>query len=149
MNKRSITWGLLAGLMMLGNAATNAATGNADEQAVITAENQVAKANQTNNVEMAVSFLADQYVSTDQDGMVLTGKAANVADYKLANFSSYEISDLKVMVFGNAAVATGAYATKGTYKGKPFDSHGRFTDTWVKHDGKWQTVASHYSHIKK
>ena len=49
----------------------------------------------------------------------------------------------------DAAVATGTYASKGTYKGQPFDSRGRSTDTWDKMNGKWLLVATHYWHIKK
>jgi ketosteroid isomerase-like protein len=52
-------------------------------------------------------------------------------------------------VFGDAAVATGTFASQGTYKGKPFDHRGRFTDTWVKQNGKWLCVASHESLINK
>ena len=52
-------------------------------------------------------------------------------------------------MYGDAAIATSAYASKGTYQGKPFDSRGRNTDTWVKMNGKWLLVATHYSHIKK
>jgi hypothetical protein len=37
---------------------------------------------------------------------------------------------------------TGVYREKGTYKGKPYQRRGRFTDTWVKQKGTWQCVAS-------
>jgi hypothetical protein len=39
-------------------------------------------------------------------------------------------------------------ADKGTYKGKPFNHRGRFTDTWVRLNGKWLCVATHSSLIK-
>jgi ketosteroid isomerase-like protein len=150
MNIRSINnWRLLAGLVILSGAAVNAATAGTAEQDVIAAENQEAKAVQANNVELYGSFLADKYVQTDQDGTVLVGKAAALADEKAYTISSEELSDLKVTVYGDTAIATGTYVAKGTYKSKPFDNRGRFTDTWVKLDGKWQLVADHYSIIKK
>jgi hypothetical protein len=47
------------------------------------------------------------------------------------------------------AVVAGVYHAKGSYKGKPFDHYGRFTDTWVYLNGKWLCVASHTSALKK
>jgi len=146
MNAKSIICGLFAGVMMLGGAAAMADTA---EQAVIAAEHQALKAAQTNNADLAASLTADNYVSTDQDGTVIVGKAANVADMKETHITGDEVTDLKVTVYGDAAIATGTFVAKGTYKGKPFDDRGRFTDTWVKTNGKWLCVASHSSLIKK
>ena len=101
------------------------------------------------NADLMAPLLADNFVSTDQDGTVLVGKAANLADMKNSTVTSYETTDLKVTVFGDAAVATGTYAFRGTYKGEPIDHRGRYTDTWVKLNGKWLQVASHASLIKK
>jgi len=36
-----------------------------------------------------------------------------------------------------------------TYKRQPFDHYGRFTDTWMYLNGKWQCIASHTNLIKK
>jgi hypothetical protein len=30
-------------------------------------------------------------------------------------------------------------------KGKPWERRGRFTDTWMILDGRWQCIASHFS----
>lgn len=146
---RNTICGLLAGLAMLTGATAAMATAGEAEQAVIAAENQAAKALQTNNAELFGSLLADKYVYTDQDGTVFAGKAANIADMKFTTWTTEETADLKVTVFGNTAIATGTFVAKGTYKGKSFDDRGRFTDTWVKMNGKWQVVASHASLIKK
>ena len=146
MNTRSIIWGLVTGMMLLGGAAARADT---DEQAVIAAEHQTDKAFLTMNADLMAPLLAENFVSTDQDGTVFVGKAANLADMKNSTVTSYETTDLKVTVYGDAAIATSTYASKGKYKGKPFDSRGRSTDTWVKMNGKWLLVATHYSHIKK
>lgn len=145
-NTKSIILGLLAGVLMLSGLAAQAGMA---EEAVIAGENQILKSQQTNNVDLQAPLLADKYVSTDQDGKVIVGKEANLADAKLTTFSSTELMDLKVTVFGDTAIATGAFASKGKYKDKPFDDRGRFTDTWVRLNGKWLCVASHQSLIKK
>jgi len=56
---------------------------------------------------------------------------------------------VKMNFFGDTAVITGVYHTQGTYKSKPYDHTGRFTDTWVFDMGKWQCVSSHTSLLKK
>ena len=145
MNTRSIILGLLSGVLMLSGLAAKAGTA---EEAVIAGENQITKSQQTNNVELQAPLLADKYVATDEDGTVLIGKEANLADAKLTTFSSMELTDLKVTVFGDTAIATGTFADKGTYKGKAFNHRGRFTDTWVRMNGKWLCVATHSSLIK-
>jgi ketosteroid isomerase-like protein len=58
-------------------------------------------------------------------------------------------TDVKVLMYSNSAVVAGIYHAKGTNSGKAFDHFGRFTDTWVKLNGKWQCVASHTSNLKK
>ncbi len=52
-------------------------------------------------------------------------------------------------MYADSAVVVGAYRTKGSYQGKPYEHVGRFTDTWVFLDGRWQCVASHTSLLKK
>ena len=149
MKTKNINWRLLAGLVILSGAAVNAATAGTAEQDVTAAENQMVKALQANNVDLASSMVADKYVQTDSDGVFIAGKAAGEADAKAYTFSKLDLSDLKVTAYGDTAIATGAFASKGTYKGKAFDDRGRFTDTWVKLDGKWQLVATQNTRIKK
>ncbi len=88
-------------------------------------------------------FEADDIVSTDPSGRV-TDKAQDKQDLSSGDlkFDSMEVSDLKVNVYGNTAVATGTNALKGTYKGQDISGTYRFTDTWAKRNGKWQVVAS-------
>ena len=56
-----------------------------------------------------------------------------------------EMSDLKIRLQNNVAVVTGSYHEHGESAGKPYDLRDRLTDIWVKVDGKWQLIASHYS----
>lgn len=149
MTTRNLIWGSLALLMMVSGAAQAAAAG-ADEQAVAAAEQQWLKSQQTNNVELLAPLLAAKVVETSADGKVFAGKEAVLADAKSDTWSSVDYTDLKVTVFGHTAIATGTFAGKGKdAAGKPLDDQVRFTDTWVKMDGKWLCVATHDSRIKK
>jgi hypothetical protein len=50
---------------------------------------------------------------------------------------------MKVRLYGEAAVVTGFGRHSGTYKGVPFrDPQVRWTDTWIRINGRWQCVAS-------
>jgi len=63
--------------------------------------------------------------------------------------TSWVKDEMKVRVYGDAAVVTGRDTIKETYKGKDTSDQYRFTDTWVKRAGRWQCVAAHSSVIAK
>ncbi len=56
---------------------------------------------------------------------------------------SLELSDLNVRVEGNTAVVVGVNHVKGRDEnGKPVDRRVRFTDTFIKRDGRWLAWAT-------
>lgn len=95
-------------------------------------------------------LLAATFISTDNDG-TFTNKAQFLADNKDLSYAPSIMSneDEKVFLYGNTAVVAGIYHAKGLNKGRVFDHHGRFTDTWVYLSGKWVCVATHTSALKK
>ena len=119
------------------------------EQAVTGLEQQWADASKASNPDVIAPLLADNFVNTDSDSKV-TDKSSTLARVKGAKWETNEISDVKVTVFGNTAIATGDWRGKGASSdGKQVDSHERWTDTWMKmSNGKWQCLASHSSLIK-
>lgn len=106
-------------------------------------ENQWLQAAKTQNPDLIAADYDDRFVNTDSSGKV-TNKAQGLAELKAMKFASAEYENVQVTVFGDTAIATGGFRGKGTdAKGKPFDVHGRWTDTWVKMpSGKWLCVAS-------
>lgn len=52
----------------------------------------------------------------------------------------YAMDDLQVRLFGDAALLTGTTLMHGTWRGRPFSSHYRFTDTYIRRDGAWRVV---------
>lgn len=146
--RKSLAWAPLAAMMMMSAAAALAA--ETDEQAVKNNELTWMKSQQSNNVDLVAPLFADNIVETTGEGKVFSGKAAVLADAKTQTWSSVDYTDLKVMVIGRTAVATGTFVGKGTSGGKALDARTRFTDTWVKGaDGKWLCVATHDSEIKR
>ena len=145
--KRTLVWCAVALMSLMVAAQTKDNSGT--EQAVAGLEQQWIDAAKASNPDALAPLLADKFVNTSSDGKVI-GKAETLAHTKAAKWETNQISDVKVTVFGNTAIATGDWAGKGTDEnGKPVDAHERWTDTWLKmSDGKWQCVASHSSTIK-
>jgi ketosteroid isomerase-like protein len=96
------------------------------------------------------AMIGDSFINTEYDGEV-SDKSKFLADIKDPQFkpTSLAIQDVKVTMYADAAVIVGSYRTKGTYQGKPYEHLGRFTDTWVYAQGRWQCAASHTSLLKK
>jgi ketosteroid isomerase-like protein len=140
-------WGFLA----LSNVTISRAEGSSGdiEKAIAALEQKWAQAETANNADLIAPLIADKFIITESDGQAMD-RAAFLADERSNQYSSSEIDDLKIRVFGDTAIATYALRQKYTSKGKAFDTHVRETDTWVKMpSGAWQCVASHGSKIKK
>src|SRR5579863_2604396 len=145
--KRTWMW-CLVGLLSLGGAALSqdSTAGNGTEKAVAALEQQWLQSQKTNNPDLVAPLLADKFVNTQSDGKVMN-KGESLANAKATKYASADYEDVKVTVFGDTAIATGAFKAMGTdATGKPMDTHERWTDTWVKMPGgKWQCVATHGS----
>ena len=135
--------------LMVAVQAKDDKMGGGTEKAIAALEQQWVDAAKANNTDALAPLLSDKFVNTDSDGKV-TGKAETLANAKASKMETDQISDVKVTVFENTAIATGDWVGKGTdSKGKPVDTRERWTDTWMKmSNGKWQCVASHSSTIK-
>jgi ketosteroid isomerase-like protein len=90
-------------------------------------------------------ILADDLFFTDA-----AGKVNNKAQYIMAIIKSPDISliesvgsdDLKIRLYGDAAVVTGRSGIRGRPRHPATRNLFRFTDLWVKRQGRWQVVAS-------
>jgi ketosteroid isomerase-like protein len=78
-------------------------------------------------------------------------KTRIIADLKSGDlkFESSKLEDMKVHVYGNAAIVTYATTDKGAYKGKDISGRYRWTDVFIKRGGNWQLVAGHGTRITK
>ena len=119
-------------------------------QSIIKLENQWAKDSVAGNAAGVGALLADDVVIIDSDGTTY-GKAESLDQVKKAKWVTNAVSDVKVTVHGNTAVASGVWTGKGTdAKGKAVDTKERFADTWVKiPSGKWLCIASASATMKK
>jgi ketosteroid isomerase-like protein len=117
-----------------------------DSSKVIAMENAWNQAELSNDANAVQLLLTDDFVMTTGEGN-LYNKSQIVASIRDKSYQpdALQSSDMVVHAHGNTAVVTGAYYEKGTDKGKPWERHGRFTDTWIFMDNRWQCLASHFS----
>ena len=147
--KRITPWCVLSVILLAAATWSLAQKNTGIEKTIADLEQQWLKSQQTNNAAPLETLLANGFTNTSSDGSV-SNKAESIAQAKATKYTSVDYLDLKVMVFGDTAIALGNFRGKGTdASGKPIDSNERFTDTWTKMpNGKWQCVASHQSTIK-
>lgn len=94
------------------------------------------------------SILAADWSVIDLTGHVLT-KAQLMQEFGSGDrkIESGSVDDLNVRMFGGTAVVTGRSVLAGSYQGKRASVTQRFTDVFVKRDGRWQAVASQGTQI--
>jgi ketosteroid isomerase-like protein len=143
---------LMLAVVMLGlSCATALLAGDRDtEKAITDLEYKWAEAQKAGDAKAVAPMLSESFINTDTDAQTY-GKERLLSNLKGGTWEQNGISDVKVSVYGNAAIATGAWAGKGVDgDGSKIDRHERWTDTWVKGaDGKWQCVASQQTAAKK
>ena len=120
------------------------------EKVVSDLEYQWAEAQRLGNADVVGPMLADTFTNTDVEAETY-GKSQLLSNLKGGKWEENGISDVKVKVYGDAAVATGSWRGKGVDgDGTRVDRSERWTDTWVKMpNGNWQCVASQQTTSKK
>jgi len=148
MNVRYLTATLIGSLVLAMPVLADTAKPATPEQTLIALEQKLTDSQQNNTADSVAALYDENIVQTNTDGSMSIGRAAVVAEAKKNKFTSATMADAKVAFFGDVAITTGTWTAKGTYGGKAFDSHGRWTDTWVKKaGGQWLLVAAHASYL--
>jgi len=141
---------LLLALISLSQAAAQKSKDDSQETKLLVMEHLWNEAQVNRDARVLDAMVGSQFINTEYDGEV-SDKAKFLADIKDPQFkpTSLTIQDVKVNMYADAAVVVGIYHTKGMYQNKPYEHFGRFTDTWIYSEGRWQCVASHTSLLKK
>jgi ketosteroid isomerase-like protein len=147
---RTIVCCLLLTALSVGHAAAQRSKDDSQENKLLMMEHLWNEAQVNRDAGALDGMIGPAFVNTEWDGEV-SDKAKFLADIKDPRFkpTSLTIQDMKVSMYGDSAVVVGIYHSKGTYQGKPYEHIGRFTDTWVYTQGRWQCAASHTSLLKK
>lgn len=122
-----------------------------DEAELIELQQRLVQAWLTGDRTMVERLIAPEWISTGPDGST-TDRAtvlAQVFETAVHKIRGLEIDDVKVRAFGDAAVVTGRTHGLGEFEGSGYDVIIRFTDTFVRREGRWQAVASHASLVQE
>jgi ketosteroid isomerase-like protein len=131
----------LCGVALCGTAYARSVT---VEQEVINVEHQWKQAVVDRDRTALDQFYAEEYISTDAEGLVWTKKQdIDIDTAGASRLTSFRFEDLKVQVYGETAVVTGRLFTEGFVAGAPSQNLSRFTDVFVRIDGRWRCVATH------
>lgn len=118
-----------------------------DRAALAQIQQDLAKAWVSGDRATIERIIAPEWRSTGPDGRS-SDRASVVGDVfekRVHRIRRLEIDDVRVQVFGDAAVVTGRTHGTGDFRGTPYDVVIRFTDTFVRRANQWQAVASHSS----
>jgi hypothetical protein len=149
MRKLLLVGGLYAYVCLMVST-TSRCDALADQGKLLALENAWNQAQLHHDAKAVEGLISDNFVYTDYDGTVMN-KTDFLADLRDPEYRATLIAneDVKVFPYQNVAIVVGTYHTKGTYKRKPFEHYGRFTDTWIFEKSIWRCVASHTNLIKK
>jgi len=112
------------------------------ESEIAALERSWAAAQKANDASTIAPLLADNYIEVLPDGSLMN-KSQVLDDAKKSKYEMIELSDLKIISFGDTAIVVGTFDAKHFDKnGKPLQDHERYVDTWRKMPGgKWQCIA--------
>ena len=133
---------LALALAVVGNLAISAQS--KPEQELLKLEDDWCTADLKQDAALLGRILATDFTSVGSRGGTNT-RESTLAGYKdkTSSTTACANSNMKVRIYGDAAVVTGTSTASGTYKGAAYkDRQALWTDTFIRRDGRWQCVAS-------
>ena len=139
---------LSAALLTLMVPSMGRADDAAAEKQVAMLSKQLREADLKGDTEAMDALLSDDWVVIEPDGN-LVSKAQNARNFKDGSvaFEAMDPSEVKVRVYGDAAVVTSRVHVKLKVKGEKVDTHVRVSEFYAKPGGKWQCVSTQVTSI--
>ena len=94
-------------------------------------------------------FLADEFTMvTNRGSLIDKGQwLENMLERVGRDFTPPAFLDVRVQVYGEAAVMTSRSILQATFDGKDWSGELYLTDVWLRRDGRWQLVRRHASNL--
>ena len=110
-----------------------------DEQAVRAVFKEMVDADLTGNADELERNTREDFTVTRDNGVVRS-RAETLDGIRsgATKFSRFDVSDLRVRVYGETALVTFTVAIKGSRAGQEFSGRFREVRLFVKRDGKWK-----------
>ena len=144
----TLNFKLLVIIFILLQSSGLAAQDSTTEQQIQEASKVYEQALTQKNEPLLKSILADNFILTTASGKVLTKKDMMLNLTKEGTkYDKFESSEVRISVLNDAAIETGKVHTVGIRAGKKIAETTRYTDFWIKIQGKWLLLAEHSSFI--
>lgn len=125
---------------------------NNAEQEVRKLERAWLDAYEKNDAEAMSKIVADDFTITFPNGSIET-KPQILDSLKPSRGSSpppkFHTEEVQACVYGDTVILIGRVITEWQQNGQPMKRENRYTDTYIKRNGRWQVVASHLSNVPK
>ena len=112
------------------------------ERELFRLENEWAQAVVKRDPAVLHGMTAPRWVYSDETGVM--EREAGIKSFTTGTDTVRNASNerMRAFVYDNAAVVIGILVMKGSGASGPFINRYRYTDSWVKLDGRWQCIAS-------
>jgi uncharacterized protein (TIGR02246 family) len=97
------------------------------------------------------AIVADDFTITFTNGAVQTKpqiiNSLDAAGNRSGSSPKFRTEDVQARVYGDTVILIGRVITEWQQNGQTMKEQNRYTDTYVKRNGRWQVVASHLSNV--
>lgn len=146
--RRPLSW-MLAAAILAAAASADAQSDRLTRETLIELERSWNDAVYTGDVDVIEGLLADEFRGTYDDGS--RGDKARELEL-VANFNQAVISavqdDFRVAIYGDTAVVWFTLHLVGLRQGQEAELTLRYTDVWIRRDGRWQCVSAHSTRVQ-
>lgn len=145
----SMLWAILS-LLAVGCAAPLHAKDDAAVRLLTAQADAWDKAIVAKNAAAVATNVAPDFAQIESGGAVI-GRDEFVEDLldPTLRIDPYVVEDFSVRVYGDTALLTGRIRMTGVAEGKPFASHFRYIDVYVKRDGAWKVVSIQVTRMRE
>ncbi len=144
-----VTMALSSSFLQAGDA--QALQGGKAEQEVRKLERAWLDAYEQRDTKAMTAIVADDFVITFPDGSRQTKPQILDSIKAPRNPASpslkFYTEDVQARVYGDTVILMGRVVTEYLRDGKTVKEQSRYTDTYIRRQGRWQVVASHLSNV--
>ena len=109
---------------------------------ILNLEKETVRAIQLNSGTIFRRIYADDFSGTLSHGQPIDRNSLiNIVQDSNARYDSFTATDIKIRIFQDTAVASSLWTSRGTYKGRHFDSQMRSIHVYVNGPRGWQVVS--------
>ena len=146
---RMLAAAILAAALLVAAAPVEAQSAQSTRETLIELERGWNDAVYRQDADFVEGLLADEFRGTYDDGSV--GDKARELDL-IANFNQAVVSavqdDFRVAIYGDTAVVWFTLNVVGLRQGQEAELTLRYTDVWIRRDGRWQCVSAHSTRVQ-